>query len=367
MSKHVAIIGCGQLARLIALAGQEIGVRFTFVAIDNEPTRCVENLGKVVQWRPTNSVISLLKAIGDVDAITVEREDLDTVLLKALDKTGLLRPGADIVLNSKNRLQEKESLSALGVPVTPYVYVATPEELHKAVDSFGFPLVFKSLEQGYDGKNQWRVRDQSELDALAQLYEGFGWIAEPEIQFSAEVSLISVRSVSGEMVFYSLTENVHNNGILHSSIAPAEFVPLNWQVAAQKQIRNLLVAWQYVGVMVTEFFVTDNGLIVNETAPRVHNSGHWTGLGAQTSQFENHLRAILDMPLGSPKETGVAGMINILGGMNIEKGLTVPGFDVHMYNKEDKPGRKLGHANITGDRELVRSQIELAGALLKSA
>lgn len=368
MNKHVAIIGCGQLARLMAMAGKDIGIDFTFVALGEETTQCVDGLGSVVRFNPQDSVITLLKGIGDVDAVTVEREDIDNVLLQALDKTGLLRPGSDIILTTKNRLKEKEGLQSLGIPVTPWLHVATIEDLPLAADKFGFPLVFKSLEQGYDGKNQWRVKNGAELEAMAELYDGSGWIVEPTVDFIAEVSLITARSVSGEFAFYSLTENEHKNGILHTSIAPVEFVPLQMQVEAQRQTRHLMTAWQYVGVMVTEYFVTEGGLLVNEIAPRVHNSGHWTQLGAQTSQFENHLRAVLDMPLGSPREVGVAGMINILGGMNIDKQTLPPGLEVHMYNKENRPGRKLGHANITGcNRDAVRSQMKLATAMLRSA
>lgn len=368
MNKHVAILGCGQLARLMAMAGKEMGIDFSFVAMGKETTQCVDGFGNIVRFNPQEPVIALLKKLGDVDAVTVEREDIDSVLLQAIDKTGLLRPGSDIILSSQNRLKEKQALQSLGIGVTPWLHIGTIEDLPSAADKFGFPLIFKSLEQGYDGKNQWRVSNGTELEAMAEYYDGRGWIAEPAVNFIAEVSMITARSLNGEFAFYSLTENEHKNGILHCSIAPVDFIPLQKQLEAQRQIRHLMTAWQYVGVMVTEYFVTEGGFLVNEIAPRVHNSGHWTQLGAKTSQFENHLRAILGMPLGSPVEVGVAGMINILGGMDFDSQTLPSDLQVHMYNKEDRPGRKLGHVNITGcHHDAVRSQMAQTRSMLKRA
>lgn len=370
--KHIAILGCGQLARLTALAGIPIDIEFTFIAFREESTTCVESLGRVVRWNPQEPVIELLKALGEVDAITVEQEDIDGFLLQAIDKTGLLFPSAEVLLTTRNCHSEKQLLAKLGIPVAPWMHVSHVDEADRAVSQFGYPMVFKPLERSYDKCNQLTIADSSELAAFKKqmqsndYFGSAGWVVEPEVDVIAEISLISVRSRSGEIAFYPLTENEHKEGVLHSSIAPADIVRIDWHVQAQRQVRQLMAAWQYVGVMVTEFFLTEGGLLVNKISPRVHNCGHWTEQGAKTSQFENHLLAILDKKLGSPQEKGIAAMVNIIGGMNMN--ISLPGVDVHLYNKQNVPGHKLGHANLLGkQRDDVLSQMKLTSAMLRSA
>lgn len=343
---HVTILGCGQLARLMALAGKSMGVEFTFVAIDNEDTRCVENFGNIVHWSTQVTTNALLQTIGKTDVITVEREDIDTSLLVELSLNINVHPRPEIVSICKNRLQEKLALTQLNIATTPWLSVTSKQGMENAVDCFDYPLVVKSVEQGYDGKNQWRVTNGKELDKLISSVSKINWIVEPLIDFEREISLIGVRSLSGEIKFYSPTENSHVQGILRTSIAPADFMPQHWLSLAQQNLHALLEKWNYVGVLAMELFVTHTGLMVNELAPRVHNSGHWTENGCATSQFENHLRAVLDLPLGSTESQGFAAMVNILGNEFAQQDIVFPKASVQLYNKRARPGRKLGHINL---------------------
>jgi 5-(carboxyamino)imidazole ribonucleotide synthase len=344
---HIGIIGCGQLARLMALAGKPMGFQFSFVAIGNESTSCVEELGHIVQWHDKISASELLQALGNPDVITVEREDVDVSLLVQLAIKVKVHPSPKSVATCQNRLLEKLALSKLKIPSTPWLSATNSDTVKEAVELFKFPLVIKSLEQGYDGKNQWQPHNQLQLDELLQHSKAIDWIIEPKIDFIKETSLIGVRSSNGETTFYPLTENYHEKGILRTSVAPDNSINDEMFNAIKDNLERLLNDWQYVGVMAMELFILPDGFVVNELAPRVHNSGHWTDQSNITSQFENHLRAILGMPIGCTEFHGFAGMINILGTESNQSMAEPIEGKLHLYNKSHKQNRKLGHINFS--------------------
>ncbi|TQV77419.1 5-(carboxyamino)imidazole ribonucleotide synthase [Aliikangiella marina] len=355
---HVVILGCGQLSRLMAREGKKLGVDFTFVAMGDESTDCVNGLGKIVQWQDSMSAEALLAETGTPDALTVERESIDVKLLIELQKLCNVCPPPEAVAACQHRLKEKMALTSLDIPATPWHPISDEASLHKAAEMFGYPLIVKSFEDGYDGKNQWHLQSADELAELVKTEKPENWLAEPKINFTHEVSLIGARSVSGEVKFYPITENHHEGGILKRSIAPYELLDSTKIDEMQANMKRLMESWQYVGVLAIEMFVTKDGFTVNEMAPRVHNSGHWTQNNTITSQFENHIRAILDMELGDTEVNDYSGMVNILGmGTQQPKVDHVEG-EVFLYDKTPRNGRKLGHVNLSdSDRESLAQRM----------
>lgn len=346
---RVAILGCGQLSRLMAMESKKLGVEFTFVAIDDEQTVCVDGMGEIIRFKPPMTVNELKEKLGQPDAITVERESIPAELLSELATTHAVVPAPKAVIATQNRLSEKRALTEVGVPKTPYEYVNSKDDLLAAAKTFGFPLIVKACTDGYDGKNQWHLKSQTELDTLLDNETPSDWIAEPKINFKTEVSLIAARNKQGDIAFYPLTENTHQNGILKRSIAPYPFADADQVSSIRQHMKTLMDFWGYVGVLAMELFVTEQGFMVNELAPRVHNSGHWTQNEIITSQFENHIRAICGMPLGSTELKSVCGMVNILGQGTDQPKTDLPDGDVFMYDKEPRDGRKLGHVNFVDD------------------
>ena len=344
---HIVILGCGQLSRLMAKAGLKLGKKFTFVAIGDESIDCVAGMGPIVRWHKPMSAEALLQATGVPDVVIVERENIDVKLLLELSMHCKVYPGPEAVANCQHRLKEKLALKKLNLPATPWRAISDKQSLDNAAEIFGFPLIIKSFVDGYDGKNQWHIQNAAELDALIAQVEPVDWIVEPKINFSNEVSLIGVRSSIGDVKFYSLTENHHERGILKRSIAPYEQVNQEQLSDMQAQMKRLMNSWQYVGVIAMEMFVTDSGFLINELAPRVHNSGHWTDNSLTTSQFENHIRAIAGMPLGPTQTKQYTGMVNILGASNRKPKVDSLDGDINLYDKQPRLGRKLGHVNLT--------------------
>ena len=351
---HIAIVGCGQLSRMLALAGIPLGFKFSFVADDlGQDTRCVEQLGSVVHWHEAQTPAQLIEALGHPDVITTEKEQIDPTLLRSLQPFCTVHPNPDAFAALQDRSKEKQLLAELGVPSAPHVY---RESAAEAAAKLSLPLVAKSCRGGYDGKNQQILRTAADVAAFDDRGEHDDYIIEQWIPFEREVSIISVRGRDGSIGHYPITENVHESGILKHSIAPARQVPEETVHAAQQYISRVMEATGYVGVMAMECFVVDGGLLVNEIAPRVHNSGHWTQTGCKTSQFENHLRAIAGLPLGGTDNHSIAGMVNLIGsGVPAETALSTHS-TLHWYNKTARPGRKLGHVNFCSSShdELLR-------------
>lgn len=342
---HIGIVGCGQLSRMLALAGLPMGIRFSFIAEANEDTVCVNGLGDIILWQPDDDIKLLYKKLGRPDCITIEKEQVDIQLLESLSQYCSIYPSLKAIRACQHRHLEKQLLVKLGIPCANYVYAKTDDALDKLND-LALPLIAKSCKEGYDGKNQQALNSQKDIDNFSKTMRHGDWIIEQKIPFLKEVSQISARSVDGKIAHYPLTENIHSDGILHQSTAPATAIPERLHAKAQADITKLMNQLDYVGIMAMECFVLEDQLLINELAPRVHNSGHWTQLGSMTCQFENHLRAISGLTLGSTTQHNVAGMINLLGTPAPPLSQLSAQSTVHWYNKSVKPGRKQGHVNF---------------------
>ena len=255
-----------------------------------------------------------------------------------------MHPAPKALAVAQDRLIEKTFFNDIDIPTPAYSAVDSLESLELAMNTIGWPAIIKSRTMGYDGKGQSLLKTPDDLASAWALLHGVPAIVEAFVPFSREVSIIAARNVSGEMVFYPLSENVHRAGILRVSHRCAND-PM--QAQAEAYISSLMTALDYVGVLALELFEVNGQLIANEFAPRVHNSGHWTIEGAETSQFENHLRAILDLPLGATTAVGKTAMVNFIGGLpTTEELLAIPHAHLHLYDKEPRKGRKVAHATI---------------------
>ena len=352
---HIGIVGCGQLSRMLALAGKPMGIRFSFVADEGEDSVCVDGLGKVVRWKTGDDIAALYQALGQPDRITVEKEQVDLSLVEDLQKHCPVHPNPKAFAAAQHRHREKQLLDSPNIPTSPYIYgQPDPEQL-------ALPVVVKSCRDGYDGKNQWVLKTQDDLEAFRSEPRGDELIVEKFVPFEREVSQVSVRREDGSILHYPLAENRHDKGILRESIVPAPNTSSQLEASAQAYIRRIMEALDYVGVMAMECFVVEDGLLINELAPRVHNSGHWSQSGSATCQFENHIRAVADLPLGSTEVFGVAGMINLIGIDKPDLKVLTATSKLHWYEKSVRPGRKLGHINVIADHydALKQSMLEL--------
>jgi 5-(carboxyamino)imidazole ribonucleotide synthase len=344
---RIAIIGCGQLARMLALAGWPMGMQFSFLAEADEDTRCVDGLGEVVRLQTGITPLEVYAALGHPDVVTVEKEAVDVGLLQEFQQYCTVAPSPEILHTIQNRARQKKFLQHIGIPTAPFLPINKKEDLWQALDALDYPVIIKSSENGYDGQQQWHVHNATEAHAFIDSpFSISDVVVEKKLNFEREVSLIVARNTHGEVAVYSPTENTHHHGTLSVSVSPTQ--NLNASISKQlfQIIDTLMGNWQYVGVLAIECFVVDGKIIVNELAPRVHNSGHWTQDGAATSQFENHLRAICGLTLGSTENLGHTAMINLLGCMAPEKLASHPHAHVHLYNKTLRSGRKMGHINL---------------------
>jgi 5-(carboxyamino)imidazole ribonucleotide synthase len=279
------------------------------------------------------------------DVVTFDWENIPVASLENLPGAARISPPLRALAAAQDRLTEKRSFELLGIPTTRYAAVDSRESLELAVKTIGLPGVLKTRRLGYDGKGQFVLRKPADLDRAWEALGKAPLLYENLVPFDAEVSVIAVRGREGSVAFYPLNLNVHREGILRLTRAPHGDASLSRQ--AQRAARKLLEHFQYVGVLTIEFFVKRGKLIANEMAPRVHNSGHWTIEGADTSQFENHVRAIAGLPLGSTRARGHSAMINLVGQMPTrEPLLREPALHWHDYGKAARPGRKLGHLTI---------------------
>jgi 5-(carboxyamino)imidazole ribonucleotide synthase len=336
---RVGIVGGGQLARMLALAGHALGLDFAF--LDPAPDACAAALGRhLCGAYDDRRLLEALAASSEV--VTYEFENVPADAVEFLAARVAVQPNARALARARDRLAEKRLFTELGIPVLPYAAVDTREDLAGAADAVGFPAILKTRTLGYDGKGQALVRDRAELEGAWERLGAVPAILERFVAFERELSVIAVRAQGGEIRFYPLAENTHRGGILRVSVSrPGD----PQQAAAEGHARRLAQALDYVGVLALELFEAEGRLLANEMAPRVHNSGHWTIEGAATSQFENHLRAILGLPLGDTRALGHAAMVNFIGAMpERARVLAIPGAHLHDYRKRPRPGRKLGHA-----------------------
>lgn len=354
----VGVLGAGQLGRMLARAGIPLGMEFRFLdPADGIPVR---GLGVHVR-ADYDDPNARRDFIDGLDVVTWEFENVSLESVRWMAGRCTVHPPPDALRLAGDRLTEKTFFVDQGVPVPPFRFVNTRGDLVAAAADIGLPLVVKTRRFGYDGKGQMVIRTDSDLETAWNTLGRSPLLAEAMVAFDREVSLISARFPDGRCVFYPLVENHHRGGILRLSIAPSPDVPASVTKKAHAHGRKLLEAMGYVGVLAIEFFLVGKHLLANEMAPRVHNSGHWTMNGAVTSQFENHLRAVAGMEPGPIDLTGHSAMINLIGDTQAAENLpTLPGRHLHTYDKEPRPGRKVGHINLVADSE------EKLAALLES-
>lgn len=340
--KRVGIVGAGQLGRMLALSGYPLGLRFVF--LDKSADAPGGQVGDIILGE-FGDPEKLRELSERVDVVTFDVENIPVDAVRA-GVTRPFRPTVALLEKAQDRLLEKELFRSLDIPTPRFAPVDSLESLRAAIDLIGLPAVLKTRRLGYDGKGQRVLRKESDIEPAFKALGNVPLILEDFVDFDCEVSIIGVRSVSGEVRFYPLSENTHSEGILRHSIAPYENRTL--QGMAERHLERLMNSFDYSGVLTIEFFESKGKLIANEIAPRVHNSGHWTIEGSVTSQFENHIRAILDLPLGDTAANGHAAMVNFIGVIPpLEAVLDIPGAHYHSYGKEPRPGRKLGHATLT--------------------
>jgi 5-(carboxyamino)imidazole ribonucleotide synthase len=343
---------------MLALAGYPIGVRCRF--LDRSGDAPGAQVAPIVLG-DLHDPGRLAELANLSDVLTFDWENISGSALAPLEQLTVVRPPRIALETSQDRLAEKALFAALKIPVVAHAAIDSKEDLVLATRKIGLPGVLKTRRLGYDGKGQFVLRSEPQIDAAWSAIGAGGLIYEKFQRFSREVSLIGARSATGRKVFYPLAANTHQGGILHYSTAPYDSAPLERR--ARMYLGRLMDALAYVGVLTLEFFVVKGRLIANEMAPRVHNSGHWTIEGCITSQFENHLRAICDMPLGSTRALGHAAMINFLGEVpDRERLMAIEGLAFHDYGKQSRPGRKVGHCTIVKSRPQERDQT-LARAL----
>lgn len=342
----IGVFGGGQLGRMMALAGYPFNLRFSFYdAAADCPSAPLGQLFGDKQASPE----SLDAFIASADVFTYEFENIPVAWVERIAAHKPVYPSVKSLAISQNRLNEKKLFTQLSIPAAAYHEVNSADDLLQAVNTLGLPLVIKTTMGGYDGKGQFVLRDVGEItQAWAELGKAAPLIAEAFVTFQRELSIIAVRSQTGETRCYPLAWNTHHQGILSHSIVPAPQVSAATQAQAEHYITQILHELNHVGVLTLELFDTPNGLYANETAPRVHNSGHWSIEGAVSSQFENHMRAVAGLPLGSTEAIRPSAMINIIGEHpQTDAILAIPETHLHLYGKSERVGRKLGHITIT--------------------
>jgi 5-(carboxyamino)imidazole ribonucleotide synthase len=351
----VGILGGGQLARMMAQAGSPLGLDFVF--LDPAADACAAPLGRllVADWADAPEQAELLAC----DRLTADFENVPAAVLESLATKAIVRPGPRAFEAGQDRLVEKTLFQSLQIPVPAFAPVSSRPELLDAIDRIGLPAVLKTRRLGYDGKGQFVLRSKEDLEPAWAALGEHELILEAWVPYRHECAVTAVRSASGELAHYPVSWTVHQGGILKLALAPA---PVSEALVSEARslVTRLMEHLDYVGCLTLELFATDDGLLANEFAPRVHNSAHWTIEGSVTSQFENHLRAVCDLPLGSTAMRDQAIMFNWIGQMPpAEALLAVPGLHWHDYGKKPRAGRKVGHATLTAkDQAGLRLALE---------
>jgi 5-(carboxyamino)imidazole ribonucleotide synthase len=355
---RIGVIGAGQLGRMLALAGFPLALKFSF--LDASADSPGGQIAPIVTGEYDDPDCVARLAAG-CDLVTYEFENVPVTALARIPPEVPCHPPVEALRVSQDRLYEKELFGRLGIATPAFRAVDSPADLAAAVTAIGLPAVLKTRRLGYDGRGQRVLRRHADLAPAYAALGGVSLIFESFVRFDREVSIVGARSTQGETRAYPLAENVHGEGILRTTRAPYRRPVL--QRAAERSLRRLFDHFGYAGVLTVEFFVERGRLIANEMAPRVHNSGHWTIEGAATSQFENHLRAILGWPLGDTRPLGHAAMVNLIGALPDRASLLgLPGVHLHDYGKAARPGRKLGHCTVVaataGARDRLLRQLQ---------
>jgi 5-(carboxyamino)imidazole ribonucleotide synthase len=355
---HVGIMGAGQLGRMLALAGIPLGMRFTFFS--TEPNDAAAQVGDVMVGAYDDAE-ALERFARAVDVVTYEFENVSVDAAERIAAISPVWPPADALRVTQDRAHEKAAFAELGIPAAPTRLVDSEDDLHAAVREIGAPGILKTRRFGYDGKGQARIMSEGDVERAWRDLGGAPLIYEGFVRFEREVSVIAVRGRDGSKRAYPVVENVHRDGILRQSVAPASGLSDEKRAAAERYAFALMDRFAYVGVFALELFDTPDGLVANEMAPRVHNSGHWTIEGAVTSQFENHVRAVCELPLGECAAVGHAAMLNIIGTFpDPARVLAVPDAHLHDYAKSERAGRKLGHITVRTDTpDALRERLDV--------
>jgi 5-(carboxyamino)imidazole ribonucleotide synthase len=342
----IGIVGGGQLGRMLARAASRMGYK-THIYTDEKDSPASHVATKTTVGAYQDA--AALRAFGqNVDVVTFEFENIPAETLEMLDYLVAVRPKPSVLFTTRHRLREKEFIRAQGIKTAPFAPVRNAVELAEAMQTIGTPSVLKTCEMGYDGKGQVVIKNAADAEKAWAKLGKMECVLEGFVEFSAEASIIVARSTNGEARCYPLVENIHRDHILHKTIAPASFINTH-QADATRIAKTLAEALDVVGLLAVELFVTNDGLLVNELAPRPHNSGHWTMEGAPTAQFEQHIRAICGWALGDTTAHRPCEMINLLGDewKQWEEYAKQPEAHVHLYGKtESRPGRKMGHVTI---------------------
>ncbi len=364
----IGILGAGQLGRMLALAGYPLGLHFRF--LDPTPGAPAGHMAEHIQSGYEDAA-TLERFSAGLDAVTYEFENVPVATARFLAERVPVYPPPAALEAAQDRLVEKTFFQNLGLATPPFAPVDTQADLDAAITQIGLPAVLKTRRLGYDGKGQIILREPADAATAWAALGGAPLLLEGFVPFERELSILAARGRNGETAFFPLVENHHRDGILRLSLAPAPGITPALQSAAERIASRALAALEYVGVLAIELFQVpgDGGwglgderaishppspiphpLLVNEMAPRVHNSGHWTIEGAETSQFEQHLRAVLGLPLGTTAARGYSAMVNLIGALpDPTVILSIPGAHLHLYGKQSRAGRKVGHITIRAD------------------
>lgn len=364
----VGILGGGQLGKMIAVEARRLGYRV--LVLDPDAACPAAQVAEVVvgAWSDPDAAMTLA---SQCDVVTLETEHIPYQVLEQVERVRTLRPSAKILQTIQDRLNQRHFLHRHSLPQTRWAAVSNAAELHAAVADLGTPCILKRRLGGYDGRAQVRILQPEEADAAFLALDGAPCVLEAFVHYRAELSVVLARSTAGEIRYFETAENVHVGGILHTTVAPAR-LPMEARTEAEEIATAAAVALDIVGVLAVEFFLTtDDELLINEMAPRVHNSGHYTLGACVTSQFEQHLRAICGLPLGDQHQHQAAAMLNLLGDVWLDHApdwtptLAEPRAHLHLYGKRDaKRGRKMGHITVlgqTGDEALAVAERLFAG------
>jgi 5-(carboxyamino)imidazole ribonucleotide synthase len=352
---RVGFLGGGQLARMMALSGIPLGIASVF--LDPAPDACAGAAGELIV-DAYDSADGLDRLAEAAEVVTFEFESVPASSAERLASHVAVHPPPRALEVAQDRLYEKQLFERLGIETTGFLPIGSQEDL----DAAGRAGVLKTRRLGYDGKGQRVLADARDAAGVFDELGGVPLLLEDMVRFDRELSAIAVRSQDGDVRCYPLVENHHAEGILRVTHAPAPDLAPELQELGERYVAAALDELDYVGVLALELFQVGDRLLANEMAPRVHNSGHWTIEGAETSQFENHLRAVCRLPLGDVAARGSSTMVNLIGAVPDEAAvLAVEGAHLHLYGKAPRPGRKLGHVTVTGGGDWRRIA-ELAGA-----
>lgn len=359
----IGVLGGGQLGRMLALAGYPLGLRFRF--FDPSPQAPAGHLAESISAN-YDDLKALERFAAGLDLVTYEFENVPATSAHFLADRVPVYPPPKALEAAQDRLIEKTLFRRLGIPVPEFAPVNSLFDLEEALKQVGLPAVLKTRRLGYDGKGQFVLREREDVARAWEVIDGSPLLLEGFIPFERELSILAARGKDGESRFYPLAENHHQDGILRLSLAPAPNLTPALQTQAEGYAARVLETLDYVGVLAIELFQCEGRLLANEMACRVHNSGHWTIEGAETSQFENHLRAICGLPLGVTTALGCSAMLNLIGTTpEPRQMLAFPETHLHLYGKSARPGRKLGHVTVRVDNhQALEARLEQLRFLL---